>query len=385
MAETGGPLQGMRIIEFAGIGPAPFAAMVLAGMGADVIRIERPARESTEEQLRQGSRVDILGRGRRSIALDLKCSDGLRVAKQLVSASEGLIEGFRPKVMERLGLGPEVALELNPKITYVRMTGWGQSGPMAHVAGHDLNFIALTGILNAIGPKDEPSVPLNVVGDFGGGGAFAVIGMLAGILNSRATGHGAVVDAAIVDGVSLFSSMFRGLLDVGQWVDRRSENLLDGGCPFYSLYKCKDGRYISVGALEPKFYLQFLQKLDLDGDSRFADQFERNNWAEMRGVLAKTFASKDALFFKDLFYGSDCCVAVVNDFNDAVADPHLVARESFKKIDGIVHPAPAPRFEGYSPSITKAPLPGEHSKEILAELGISADEIETLALKGVIG
>lgn len=385
MVESGGPLAGVRIIEFAGIGPAPFAAMVLAGMGADVVRIDRPPVGSSTEELQRRSRADILGRDRRSIALNLKTEEGIAIAKKLLSSADGLLEGFRPNVMERLGLGPGVIQDLNPRLTYVRMTGWGQSGPLAMSAGHDLNFIAITGLLNAIGDRDRPSIPLNVVGDFGGGGMFAALGMLAGILNSRVTGRGLLVDAAIVDGVSLFSSMFRGLLETGEWIDKRSENLLDGGAPFYSIYQCRDGRFASVGAIEPKFYEEFLMRLNLDGDERFASQYDRNNWVVMRKVLIEVFASEDAHYFEDLFYGSDCCVVIVNNFGDAVKDPHMNARGSFGDVNGVAHPNPAPRFDGFMHMISPAPFAGQNSCGILEELGISAREITALLEQGVVG
>lgn len=378
-----GPLAGFRIIEFSGIGPTPFACMVMAGLGAEVIRIDRPNSDLKVGNIGLSHSSDVMGRDRRSIVLDLKSPQGVDLAKRLVASADGVIEGFRPMVMERLGLGPNVLLEVNPGVTVVRMTGWGQNGSLAKTAGHDLNYIAVTGLLNAIGTKDGPVIPLNVVGDFAGGACFAVIGMLSGILCSRIQGRGSVVDAAIVDGVSLFSSMFRGMLVEGVWIDERASNLLDGGAPFYSLYQCKDGRYVSVAALEPQFYADFVSRLGLQDNPDFKEQYDQDSWPRMRELLKEIFQSNDSSHFRDLFYGTDSCFAVVEDLQSALSNRHLVERDGFVKLNGVVHPREAPRFDGYSHKLVPPPTKGQHTSEILAEIGLSAREIESLMEKGV--
>lgn len=383
MNGSSGPLAGIRIIEFSGIGPTPFACMVMAGLGAEVIRIERPKFAQKLGDIAVDHNSDLMGRDRRSIVLDLKSPQGVDLAKRLVATAEGAIEGFRPMVMERLGLGPDVLLEVNPRLTFVRMTGWGQNGPLAETAGHDLNYMAVTGLLNAIGTKNEPVIPLNVVGDFGGGACFAVIGMLSGILDSRAHGRGRVVDAAIVDGVSLLSSMFRGMLDQGVWIDERASNLLDGGAPFYSLYRCRDGRYVSVAALEPQFFADFVSRLGLHNHPDFKDQYNQESWPKMREVLGDIFQNNDSAYFDDLFYATDCCSAVVEDFHSALSNRHLAERDVFVEVNGIVHPREVPRFDNYSHQIMPPPRQGQHTREILAEIGLPAHDIESLIDQGV--
>lgn len=379
------PLAGIKIVEFAGIGPGPFAAMMLGGLGASVIRVERPQQADSGSHLPEG-RFDILGRDRESIILDLRVNDAVEVAKKLVERADGLIEGFRPGVMERLGLGPDVMMGINPLLSYVRVTGWGQDGPLSRTAGHDLNYIAITGILSAIGPTEFPVIPLNVVGDFGGGATFAVIGMLAALIRAKTQGKGSVVDSAIVDGTLLLGAMFHGMIAAGGWEVLRSSNVLDGGAPFYAIYKCRDGRFVTVAALENKFYRILLDKLGLTGDPVFADQYDRRSWPQMGVALSREFAERDLDELVGIFEGSDGCVAPVEDFLGARQNEHLRYRGVFEEIDGVFHPRPAPRFQGISsPKITPAPFPGQHSREILESLGYSARKISHLESCGALG
>ncbi len=378
------PLAGIRIVEFAGIGPAPFAAMILAGLGADVIRIDKPEsfELSPDTRFFTSSAMD---RDRRSIALDLKLPEAIEVVKKLVAKADGVIEGFRPGVMERLGLGPEKIMQTNPTTTFVRMTGWGQGGPLSHVAGHDLNFIGITGLLNAIGPEEFPAIPLNLVGDFGGGGAMAAVGMLAGIVSAKVSGRGSVVDAAIVDGVALMGTMFEGLISQGLWSLERSRNLLDGGAPFYCVYRCADGKNIALASLEPKFFAEMRTRLGLAAHDAFANQYDRAKWPEMRRVLTELFSKDSRAYFEELFQGADACVSPVLDLNEAKASQHSMERGMFQDVRGVSHPVPAPRFEGFSPRVSAPPLPGQDRSEILEELGFSAQEIIDLENSGAFG
>ena len=337
MKDSSGPLGGVTVVEFAGIGPAPFAAMILAGLGAEVIRIDRPASNGSHA-ITDLFTSDLMNRDRRSIALDLKSPAAVEVTKRLVANADGIIEGFRPGVMERLGLGPDVLSEVNPKLTFVRMTGWGQTGPLAARAGHDLNFIAVTGLLNAIGTKESPVIPLNLVGDFGGGGTMAAIGMLAGILSARSTGKGSIIDAAIVDGVSLMGTMLHGLIASGLWSPQRHDNLLDGGAPFYAIYRCADGKDIALAALEPKFFAELCARLGVAGDQAFGNQYGRDTWPEMRRVLTEIFAQRKREYFERLFEGADACVMAVNNFAEAEMNPHLIERNVFEEVNGVTHP-----------------------------------------------
>ena len=382
--DSSGPLGGVTVVEFAGIGPAPFAAMILAGLGAEVIRIDKPASvgSSTVTDLFTS---DLMNRDRRSIALDLKSPAAVGIIKRLVAKADGIIEGFRPGVMERLGLGPDDLSDVNPKLTFVRMTGWGQFGPLAPRAGHDLNFIALTGLLNAIGTKESPVIPLNLVGDFGGGGTMAAIGMLAGILSARITGKGSIIDAAIVDGVSLMGTMFQGLIARGLWSLERYDNLLDGGAPFYAIYRCADGNGIALAALEPKFFAELVSRLGVADHPAFENQYGRDTWSEMRRVLAEIFAREKREYFERLFEGADACVVAVNNFMEAELHPHMRERNMFEEVNGVTHPRPAPRFKDFNPTISAPPFPGEHKDEILEELGFSAHEILVLEGSGAFG
>jgi len=373
-----GPLNGLRILELAGIGPGPFCAMMLADLGAEVIRIDRKAPGFL------GGGGTIVDRGRRSLALDIKQPDATAIVLDLVESSDALIEGFRPGVMERLGLGPDVCLARNPRLVYGRMTGWGQTGPLAQAAGHDLNYIAITGALCAMGHADRPPTPpLHLLGDIGGGGMMLALGIVSAVFEARQSGQGQVVDAAICDGVSTLATAYHGMLASGKWTLDRQANMLDGGAPFYGCYACADGKFISVGAIEPQFYALLLERCGLD-DPDFQAQWDRAAWPALRGKLERLFATRTRQQWCELLEGSDACFAPVLDFEEARAHPHHRARNSFQETDGIVHPAPAPRFsrtQGAPGPVTRA---GQHTDALLAELGHSADDIVRLRQRGVI-
>jgi alpha-methylacyl-CoA racemase len=368
-----GPLHGMKIIEMVGLGPAPFSAMMFADMGAEVIRIDRPGTDGGE------SRFDVLGRGRRSLVLDLKQAGAAEVALQLVERADALIEGFRPGVMERLGLGPDVCLARNPKLVYGRMTGWGQTGPLAQAAGHDINYISLSGALHGIGRAEEaPVVPLNYVGDFGGGAMMLAFGVLCALLNARETGKGQVVDAAMTDGSALLSSMIYGMKAAGQWSNQRGENLLDGGAHFYNTYACADGKYVSVGAIEPQFYARLVALCGAD-DGAFDAQRDVHGWPMLRYRMADIFQTKTRAQWCALLEGTDACFAPVLDWDEAPRHPHNVARGTFVTIDGVVQPAPAPRFSHTPADVpVTASAPGADSEAILRDWGVSSDAVECL-------
>ncbi len=360
-----GPLAGVRIVEFAGIGPGPFCGMLLADLGADVARIDRPGQSP-------GYAADVTARGRRSIALDLKSDAGKETALQLMGAADGLIEGFRPGVMERLGLGPDVALKRNPKLVYGRMTGWGQTGTLAQAAGHDLNYIALTGALHAMGRKGKrPAPPLNLVGDYGGGALYLAFGLCAGIIHARTTGEGQVIDCAMTDGAASLASMFFGMRAMGIWKDEREANLLDGGAHFYDTYECKDGGWVSIGAIEPQFYAILLEKADLS-DPDFRAQMDRSKWPGFKAKIADVFLLKTRDEWCDIMEGTDICFAPVLSMAEAPDHPHNKARGTFIELGGVVQPAPAPRFSK-TPGAVQRPPPGrgEHTAEILADWGIA--------------
>ena len=327
----GGPLTGIRIVEIAGLGPTPFAAMTLADFGAEVIRIERPGAAQLIEQER-----DFLNRGRGFVALNLKSEEGLGRARELIAQADGLIEGMRPGAMERLGLGPQEMAALNPRLVYGRMTGWGQEGPLSRTAGHDINYIALTGMLHAIGDA-EPVVPLNLLGDFGGGGIYLAFGMVCALFEAARSGRGQVVDAAIVDGVSHLSTMIFSLFQGGVWADRRKSNLLDGAAPFYGVYRCSCGGHVAVGAIEAKFWAALLEGL---GIADMPEQMSRAHWPDMRARLAAVFASKSRDHWAALFEGTDACVTPVLSLGEAPAHPHMAARGVF----GETGPQAAPRL-----------------------------------------
>lgn len=367
-----GPLTGFRILEMAGIGPGPFCAMMLADMGAEVICIDR----KTPGVLGGGG--TILDRGRRTVVLDLKNPASIEVVLRLVERSDALIEGMRPGVMERLGLGPTTCLQHNPRLVYGRMTGWGQTGPLANAAGHDLNYIAITGALNAMGHADRPPTPpLHLVGDMGGGAMMLAFGIVSALLETSRSGQGQVVDVAICDGVSTLSTMYYAMLKTGQWSVQRQANMLDGGAHFYGCYTCADGKFVSIGAIEPQFYALLLQHCDI-ADTDFKAQWESRQWPALRAKLETLFRTRTRDQWCELLEGTDACFAPVLDFLEAAQHPHNVARGSFIQTNGITHPAPSPRFSrtpGVSGIIPKV---GQHTLEVLSELGFSETEIKAL-------
>jgi alpha-methylacyl-CoA racemase len=368
-----GPLNGTRIIEFAGLGPAPYCGMLLADLGADVIRVDRPGGGGLAAAPDQ-----VLQRGKRSIVVDLKSADGLDVALRLCDRADALIEGYRPGVAERLGLGPEEVLSRNPNLVYGRMTGWGQDGPLASTAGHDIDYLAVSGALHPIGTEDKPIPPLNIAADFGGGAMFLAVGVLAGILHARAGGGGQVVDAAMVDGAAHLTTMFHGLMAVGMWSTVRRSNLLDGGAPFYDTYETADGHHVAVGALEPQFYSELIERLGLSEDG-LPDRFDRAEWAHLRTRLAQVFRTRTRDEWVDVFEGSDACVAPVMSLAEAPHHPHNMAREVFVEVGGVIQPAPAPRFSATPASIPPPPTTiGAQSREILVWLGLDDDEVDRL-------
>jgi alpha-methylacyl-CoA racemase len=343
--------------------------MLLADLGADVVRIDRKgARPGLIGAL---GATSLLDRGKRSIALDLKDPDDVDVVRALVRRADVLLEGFRPGVMERLGLGPDVLLQENPALVYGRMTGWGQTGPLAHSAGHDIGYIALTGALGASGRPDErPAPPMNLLGDFGGGGMFLALGAVSALVHARATGEGQVVDAAIVDGTAVLTTMIHGMLDVGAWVDRRGVNLLDTGAPFYDVYRCADGQFLAVGALEEQFYAALLDGLGLAGDETLPDRTDPRQWPALRERFAEVFAARTREEWWTVFEGTDACVAPVWSLVEATRDRHNTERGVFVEVDGRVQPAAAPRFSATPGSVGRVPAAGEHSAQIRAELGL---------------
>ncbi|HYA76317.1 MAG TPA: CaiB/BaiF CoA-transferase family protein [Burkholderiaceae bacterium] len=378
-----GPLNGIRIIEMAGIGPAPFAAMLLSDMGAEVIRIDRKGHRGASALGELGG-SGFLRRGRRSLVLDLKNRLAVDTLLQLVCRADGLIEGFRPGVMERLGLGPTVCLERNPKLVYGRITGWGQTGPLAHTAGHDINYIALSGALHAIGSRAAPVPPLNLIGDFGGGGMLVAFGVVCALLEARSSGLGQVVDAAMTDGVALLMAMTYSLKATGQWSDERETNWLDGGAPFYGTYECADGKWLALGAIEQQFHDVMLDTLGLPR-SEFLDRGDRRSWPRLRARLGAHLRTRTRDQWCERLEGTDACVTPVLGLDEAPQHPHNRARATFLAADGGVEPAPAPRFSRSACHVQRpAPTPGEHSVEILRDWGVGTETIETLQQSGAI-
>ena len=361
-----GPLNGYRIVEMAGLGPAPFCAMLLSDMGADVVRIDREGGSNPLDL-----KIDVLNRGRRSVALNLKTPDGIATAFALIARADAVIEGYRPGVMERLGLGPEECLAKNPGLVYGRMTGWGQEGPLAHAAGHDINYIALTGVLDAIGTDESVTPPLNLIGDFGGGALYLAFGVVCALLEARASGEGQVVDAAMVDGAAHLMTMMYGLSQQGKWTDKRQDNLLDGGAHFYGAFECADGKWIAIGSIEPQFYRLLLDTLGIDPDAEGVSQ-SKEDWQRMREQLRHTFLREPQSHWCELMEGTDICFAPVLSMADAPEHPHNKDRSVFVKDFGITQPGPAPRFSRTPGSIRRPPpQPGEHTAEVLEEWGIS--------------
>lgn len=369
-----GPLKGIRVLEIAGIGPGPFCAMMLADMGAEVLRVDRKNHPSL------AGRYDVAGRGRRSVAVDLKKPEGVATVLRLVEQADALLEGYRPGVMERLGLGPEVCLQKNPRLVYGRMTGWGQHGPLAHAAGHDINYISLTGALHAIGRAGErPVPPLNLVGDYGGGSMMLAFGMVCGLLEAQRSGQGQVVDAAMTDGAALLMAMFYGMKAGGMWKDERGSNLLDGAAHFYDTYECSDGKYVSIGSIEPKFYELLLEKTGLKEDTDFRQQMNQKKWPELKEKLAAVFRSKTREEWCAVMEGTDVCFAPVLSMSEAAEHPHNKARQTFINLNGVVQPAPAPRFSRTVPEVQGLPpTVGQDTDQALADWGFASDEISAL-------
>ena len=374
-----GPLSGIKIIELAGIGPGPFCGMLLSDMGAEVIRVDRAG------AVLRGQ--DVLTRGRKSIAVNLKSEQGRETILKLCESADAIFEGFRPGVTERLGLGPEDCMARNEKIVYGRMTGWGQEGPMANAAGHDINYIALSGALSAIGPKDgKPVPPLNLVGDFGGGGMVLAFGIVACdiLRQQRKSGKGQVVDTAMVDGAALLMSMFYTMTAMGGWNPERGTNLLDSGAHFYDTYETSDGEYVSLGSIEPQFYALLIEKAGLDPE-QFAPQMDRSQWGKLKDKLTEVFKTKTRDQWCEIMEGSDVCFAPVLSLTEAAEHPHNIHRKTFSELDGVLQPSPAPRFSRTEPELTHSSRqPGQDTLEVLKDAGISQESIDLMLASGAI-
>lgn len=379
-----GPLSGVKILEIAGIGPGPFAAMLLADMGADILRVDRA--QSCVGGNPESPPADVLNRGRRSIGLDLKNPDGVETLLKLVEQADALIEGFRPGVCERLGIGPDICLARNPKLVFGRMTGWGQEGPYAQMAGHDINYISLAGALEPIGRAGEkPLPPLNLVGDFGGGGMFLAFGVVCALLEAKSSGQGQVVDAAMVDGSATLMTMFHAFRAMGIWEDKRGSNLLDTGAWYYEVYETSDGKYVSVGALERQFYDEMITLTGLKDDPDLPSQHDKNTWPAMKERLAAVFLTKTRDEWCEILEGSDACFAPVLSMEEAPKHPHNVERQTFVERNGIVQPAPAPRFSRTPGDIQRPPsFPGQHTDEALTDWGLDPDHVAKLRAAGAI-
>jgi alpha-methylacyl-CoA racemase len=379
-----GPLSGVKVIELAGIGPGPFCAMMLADMGADVIRVDRA--QSVVGGDPASPPADVLNRGRRSIGLDLKQPEGVDTLLNLVEQADALIEGFRPGVAERLGVGPDVCLERNPRLVFGRMTGWGQDGPYAQMAGHDINYIALAGALEPLGRADDrPVPPLNLVGDFGGGGMLLAFGVACALLEAKRSGKGQVVDAAMVDGAAVLMTMFHAFRAMGIWEDKRGSNLLDTGAYFYEVYETKDGKYVSIGSLERQFYDELLERLGLTDDPSLPRQHDKTQWPGMKERFAEIFKTKTRDEWCELLEGSDACFAPVLSLSEAPEHPHNRHRATFVERNGVTQPAPAPRFSRTEAAIQRPPpFPGQHTDEILRDWGFDADAVAKLRASGAI-
>jgi alpha-methylacyl-CoA racemase len=384
VSTTSGPLSGVKIVELAGIGPGPFASMLLADMGADVLRIDRAGAvrpDSTDS--RTG---DALARSRRSVGVDLKHPEGVATVLRLVEQADALVEGFRPGVMERLGLGPDDCMARNPRLVYGRMTGWGQDGPYAAWAGHDLNYIALAGALDPIGRRGQPPTPpLNLVGDFGGGAMFLVFGIACALFEAARSGQGQIVDTAMVDGAAYLTTMFFSMRSMGLWTDERGTNLLDSGAHFYDVYECADGKFVSIGSIEPQFYAELLRLSGLGDQPDLAKQMDRSQWPAMKERLVTIFRTKTRDEWCALMEHTDVCFAPVLSLTEAPDHPHNVARGTFVDVEGVKQPAPAPRFSRTPGAVQRPPArPGQHTDEALTELGFSTDEVAKLRAAGAV-
>ncbi len=361
-----GPLKGIKIVEFSGIGPGPFCGMLLADLGADVIRISRKDAQGME------NKFDIHNRSKRTITADLKNKESVDEILKLIGQVDVVFEGFRPGVMEKLGLGPDVCLKINPKLIYGRMTGWGQEGPMSKMAGHDINYISLTGALNAIGRKDSnPLPPLNLIGDYGGGGMHLAFGIVSGLIHSLRTGEGQIVDSTMVDGALSLMSFFYSLKEMGHWDDQRESNLLDGHAHFYDTYMCADNKYIAIGSIEPQFYKELLDKLEID-DQRFLDQYNKDLWPELKNLIASKVILKTRSEWEDIFSGTDACVTPVLNMSEAKQNIHNVKRNAFTDVDGFNQPSASPRYSVTKPEIKhNAKQVGSDFDEVCNEFGLS--------------
>jgi alpha-methylacyl-CoA racemase len=378
-----GPLNGLKVVELAGIGPGPFTAMLLSDMGAEVIRIDRTMPSGLG--VSRPAKLDLLNRGRRSASVDMKNPKGVGLVLALAAKADVLIEPFRPGVAERLGVGPEACWAKNPRLVYARMTGWGQTGPLAEVAGHDLNYIALSGALHAIGPKEKPVPPLNLVGDYGGGAMFLAFGIMCAIHEAKSSGKGQVVDASMVEGAAYLATGFWGMRAAGIWKDEREANILDGAAHFYSTYETKDGTFVSLAAIEDKFYALMLEKLGLAGEN-WPKQMDKAHWPRLRARVADVIKTKTRAEWDAILEGTDVCYAPVLSFEEASKHPHNVARGSFIEVDGVVQPGPAPKFSRTPGKVRRPPArAGEHTEEVLADWGISKAELEDLKRAGAIG
>jgi alpha-methylacyl-CoA racemase len=376
-----GPLQGFRVVEMGGIGPAPFAGALLGDLGADIVRIDRIAKPGVEPDL--PAQFDFYNRNKRSIALDLKQPQAIATVLKLIKQADALIEGFRPSVMERLGLGPEACHATNPRLVYARMTGWGQDGPLAQEAGHDINYLALTGALHCLGDADRPPLPpLNLVADLGGGALYLVVGLLSAAMEARRSGQGQTVDVAMIDGVTHLMSAFQAFRQQGSWTEQRMDNIVDGGAPFYRTYATKDGKFIAVGAIEPHFYANLLEVMDLSGEP-FPAQNDRAAWPLMRERFAKIFAERTRDEWVAAAMGHDACLAPVLTIDEAPSHPQMKERNVYGAFDGVRHPSPAPRFSRTRSDLRHSPpAPGRDSRAALADWGLAADEIAALETAG---
>ena len=379
MTERRGPLTGIRAIEIAGLGAGPYAAMLLADLGADVIRVDRPGTKSIKPE------KYALSRGRRSITIDMKKPEGLTTLLTLVDKADVMFEGFRPGVAEKLGFGPKVCLERNPRLVYGRMTGWGQDGPMSQMAGHDLNYLGLTGALGMLArPGGQPASPPGFVADMGGGGLLLAFGLVCAVLESRTTGAGQVIDAAMIDGVASMTTLVHSMIAQGRWHDPPGTNFCDGGAPYYDSYETSDGLYLAVAPIEPQFYAIMVDKLGLTLDT-LPDRDDPANWAELKDLFAGIFRTRTRAEWTDLFDGTDACVTPVLSFAEAVVHPHNVARQTFTTEFGVTQPAPAPRFDGSPGAISSPPpLPGSNSRAVLVDWGVSDTDIDALLTAGVV-